>query len=48
MAPDLEGRLLALPTNIRLGWKWATVTNACKVLITTVKSFIAKPSDVSL
>jgi hypothetical protein len=34
---------LALPRNIRLGWKWLTVTNALAyitaVVITTVKNY---------
>ncbi len=42
----LKGRLLALPPNIRLGWKWLPVTKAIAyinaVLITTAKSFIVQ------
>jgi hypothetical protein len=40
----LYGRLLALPTNIRLGWKGLPETNALayyeKAQLTAVKSFI--------
>ncbi len=43
------GRLLTLPGNIRLGWKWLTVTNTLAyfdtVSITAVKSFIVQNPD---
>ncbi len=42
----LKGRLLALSTNIRLGWKGLTETNTPayyeNLLITAVKSFIVQ------
>jgi hypothetical protein len=47
-----EGKLLALPTNIRLGWKWLSTTNALSydtfVLITTVKSFLRLLAEFEL
>jgi hypothetical protein len=40
------GRLLALLANIRLGWKWLTMTNALAYCntesVATVKSFIVQ------
>jgi hypothetical protein len=48
MKPHAKGRLLALPVNILLEWKWLTATNTLlasffdKVLRTTVKIFILK------
>ncbi len=42
----LKGKLLALPTNNRLGWKWLKVTygqaQVSRVLISAVKSFIVE------
>jgi hypothetical protein len=44
LAAPLKGRFLALPTNIRLGWKGLPGTNALtyyeKLKLTAVKSFI--------
>jgi hypothetical protein len=45
-----NGRLLALPTNIRLGCEWLPVTNTSASygtkLITTVKKFYKKASEM--
>ncbi len=41
----LFGRLLALPTNIRLGWKWKEMTKALAYYDMAVKSLIAKAPD---
>jgi hypothetical protein len=42
--PSVEGRSLALSSNIKLGWKWQALTNALafsiEVLLTTIKSLI--------
>ncbi len=46
-----NGRLLALPTNIRQGWKWLEVANALAyydtATITAVKSFIVQVPGVN-
>ncbi len=39
------GRLLALPTNIRIGWKWKEMTNRLAYYDTAVKSLIAQAPD---
>jgi hypothetical protein len=42
----INGRLLALPENIRLGWKWVekanTQADSITATITAVKSFIVE------
>ncbi len=48
-----KGRVLALPTNISLGWKWLTLTNTLAYyateFITAVKSFMVQgPAAVLL
>ncbi len=46
-----NGRLLALPTNIKQGWKWLKVANALAyydmTTITAVKSFIVQAPDLT-
>jgi hypothetical protein len=52
MEPTLVGRLLALPANIRLGWKGFTGKNALAYLapssVTKKKSFITFPPGLLL